>query len=80
MTAILATCESVEVDKGIVVTYETVREWCRKFGPQYARAFDVAKVCAIISGGPSIRTGKTSTYTFSGIAMRTRPDGSYPNC
>ena len=24
--------------RGIVVTYETVRQWCRKFGPQCARS------------------------------------------
>ena len=23
--------------RGIVVTYETIRQWCRKFGPEYAR-------------------------------------------
>ncbi len=23
--------------RGIIVTYETIRQWCRKFGPAYAR-------------------------------------------
>ena len=23
--------------RGLVVTYETIRQWCRKFGPEYAR-------------------------------------------
>ncbi len=23
--------------RGIVVSYETIRQWCRKFGPKYAR-------------------------------------------
>ena len=23
--------------RGVVVTYETIRQWCRKFGPEYAR-------------------------------------------
>jgi putative transposase len=29
--------EELLSERGIVVTYETVRQWCRKFGPQYAR-------------------------------------------
>jgi len=28
--------EELLSERGIVVTYETVRQWCRKFGPQYA--------------------------------------------
>jgi putative transposase len=23
--------------RGVLVTYETIRQWCRKFGPEYAR-------------------------------------------
>jgi putative transposase len=23
--------------RGVFVTYETIRQWCRKFGPEYAR-------------------------------------------
>ena len=33
-------CREVEellAERGITVTYETVRQWCRKFGPAYAR-------------------------------------------
>jgi putative transposase len=29
--------EELLAKRGIIVTYETVRQWCRKFGPQYAR-------------------------------------------
>jgi len=29
--------EELLAKRGIVVTYETVRQWCKKFGPQYAR-------------------------------------------
>jgi putative transposase len=25
--------------RGIAVTYETIRKWCRKFGPRYANQF-----------------------------------------
>jgi putative transposase len=29
--------EELLAKRGIVVTYETIRQWCRKFGPEYAR-------------------------------------------
>jgi putative transposase len=29
--------EELLAKRGIIVTYETVRQWCRKFGPDYAR-------------------------------------------
>ena len=29
--------EDLLAERGIMVTYETVRQWCRKFGPEYAR-------------------------------------------
>ncbi|MFC1661833.1 hypothetical protein ACFL3S_10350, partial [Gemmatimonadota bacterium] len=29
--------EELLAEHGIVVSYETIRQWCRKFGPLYAR-------------------------------------------
>ena len=29
--------EDLLAERGVVVSYETVRQWCRKFGPAYAR-------------------------------------------
>ena len=29
--------EELLAKRGIIVTYETVRQWCRKFGPEYAK-------------------------------------------
>ena len=29
--------EELLAKSGIIVSYETIRRWCRKFGPQYAR-------------------------------------------
>jgi putative transposase len=29
--------EDFLADRGIIVSYETIRQWCRKFGPDYAR-------------------------------------------
>jgi putative transposase len=31
--------EELLAERGITVTYESVRQWCRKFGPAYARKF-----------------------------------------
>ena len=33
----LRNVEDLLAERGIVVTHETVRQWCRKFGPDYAR-------------------------------------------
>jgi putative transposase len=30
--------EELLAKRGILVTYETIRQWCRKFGPEYARS------------------------------------------
>ena len=29
--------EELLAKRGITVTHETIRQWCRKFGPEYAR-------------------------------------------
>ena len=29
--------EDLLAERGIIVSYETVRQWCEKFGPDYAR-------------------------------------------
>ena len=29
--------EDLLAERGVIVSYETVRQWCRKFGPDYAR-------------------------------------------
>ena len=28
--------EELLAKRGIIVSYETIRQWCRKFGPEYA--------------------------------------------
>jgi putative transposase len=30
--------EELLAERGVLLTYETVRQWCRKFGQQYANA------------------------------------------
>jgi putative transposase len=34
----LRNVEDVMAERGILVSYESVRQWCRKFGPTFARA------------------------------------------
>ena len=34
--------EDLLAERGIVVSYETIRQWCAKFGPDYARALNEA--------------------------------------
>jgi putative transposase len=29
--------EDLMAERGVIVCYETIRQWCRKFGPAYAR-------------------------------------------
>ena len=31
--------EELLAERGITITYETLRQWCKKFGPDYARKF-----------------------------------------
>ena len=42
--------EDLLAERGIMVTYETVRQWCRKFGPEYARSSSGDKVAWVIRG------------------------------
>jgi len=53
--------EELLAERGIIVTYETVRQWCQKFGPDYARklkkrqgrlgdAWYLDEVCITIQG------------------------------
>lgn len=36
-TLSLRDVEDLLAERGITVSYETIRQWCRKFGPDYAR-------------------------------------------
>ena len=31
--------EDLLAERGIIVSYETIRQWCWKFGPDYARRY-----------------------------------------
>ncbi len=42
--------EDLLAERGIIVSYETIRQWCRKFGPQYALGSGGDKVAWAIRG------------------------------
>ncbi len=44
--------EELLAERGVVVTYETIRQWCRKFGQAYANA--------LRPGGAGTRRGRRS--------------------
>jgi putative transposase len=37
--------EDFLAERGIIVSYESIRQWCRKFGPEYARALKRRQGC-----------------------------------
>jgi putative transposase len=42
--------EEMLLERGIVVSYETIRRWARKFGPDYAKRFRQSRPGRTISG------------------------------
>ena len=87
--------EEMMLKRGIVVSHETVRQWCAKFGQTYANALRrrrarpgdtwhldevFIKINDIISGGRWISTA-TSWTSWSPPAATPRPrPGSSVNC
>ena len=45
--------EELMVARGVVVTHETIRSWCAKFGPDYAPGY--------VGGDPAPATSGTSS-------------------
>ncbi len=37
--------EDLLAERGIIVSYESIRQWCQKFGPAYARALKRRQGC-----------------------------------
>jgi putative transposase len=84
--------ELLQAERGVVVSYETVRRWCKKFGASFAdglrrrrpRPGDkwhvdevfIRILCSTISGGPSIRMVLCSTFLFRPGAMPVPPSAS----
>jgi putative transposase len=36
------------LERGVVVTYEAIRKWCRKFGQQYVKSFRTGQPLALL--------------------------------
>ena len=84
--------ELLLAERGILVSYETVRRWCKKFGASFAdrlrrhrpRPGDKwhldevfgSRACSITSGALSIRMALCSTSSFRPGAMPTPPSAS----
>src|SRR5215204_510498 len=58
--------EALLLERGVIVTYEAIRKWCRKFGQPYANQlrrrrprpgakWDMDEVCLTIKGEPPYR-------------------------
>ena len=48
--------EELMLARGVVVTYETIRSWCAKFGPDYAAQFRLAATPPRRQNGTSTRS------------------------
>ena len=45
--------EELLAKRGVIVSYETVRQWCRKFGPEYAQKYcQLELILARLDVGP----------------------------
>ena len=78
--------ELLLAERGIVVSYETVRRWCKKFGQTFAnrlrrrRPRPGDKWYLDEVGVPWIRAASCSTSSFSLGGMPKRPNVSFGGC
>ena len=82
--------EDLLAQRGITVTYETIRQGCRNFGPAYARTLrrrrgrirgistssSHCKGAAGICGAPSMRTATCSTSSCNRDGIGEQPSDS----
>jgi hypothetical protein len=84
--------EDLLAERGIIVSFEAIRQWCRKFGPGYAqrlkrkqgRLGDIwyldelfVTASSNISGVPLIRTETLSIFCYNLAAISTQPSDSF---
>ena len=88
--------EELMLVRGVIVSYETIRQWCAKFGPVYAAGlrrrqprpgdkWHLDEVFLTINvgsicGGPSTRTATSSTSWSNLAGMPRPPSGSSVSC
>ncbi len=77
--------EELLAERGVILTYETVRQWCRKFGQTYANAlrhrrsrpgdkWHLDEVFVSINGATHYLWRALSTYA-GGVVRRSPRDG-----
>ena len=77
--------EDLLAQRGITVSYEAIRQWCRTFGPQYARALRRRRgrmgdtwyldELFVTSKGGSSTSGRRLTKTATCSTCLCSPDG-----
>jgi putative transposase len=89
--------EEMMAERGVTLTYEAVRYWCRKFGQVYAHqlrrrhsrfgdkwhldeVFLSIKGNGITSGGPSTKTGISSTSSCNVAEIKLLPRHFFGSC
>jgi putative transposase len=59
--------EDLLAERGIIVSYEAIRRWCRKFGPDYARRLKKKLGWAIPGTWTSCSFESTDASNISGV-------------
>ena len=55
--------EDLLAERGIAVSYEAIRLWCAKFGPEFAKDFaEITKAMVTLCGFPVIPCSRTADY------------------
>ncbi len=65
--------ELLLAERGVVVSYESIRRWCAKFAASFANSFT-------ISGVRWTRTASSSTFLSKAVEMRGPRSGSSSDC
>ena len=76
--------EDLLAQRGVTVTYETIRQWCQRFGPVYARR--LRRRHARVNAGGSLEpaplsrvaSGRAVVAGFPDVLARMQPSDSRP--
>jgi transposase-like protein len=60
--------EEMLARRGIVVSYETIRRWCREFGPHFSDVPIAQPSCAVVRRGRS--EGQSRRCLYRAVAER----------
>ena len=71
--------EDLLAERGVTVTYEAIRQWCRTFGLDYAHRLQRRRGRSIC-GVPSMKTATRATFFYSRGVTGGRPFSSSGSC